>query len=196
MMRVLISMLMLAIAACGGSQRTVRIPESVMAKPGAKKKPASALQPYVIKMSDGQRTWQIEIPASAGNGAFQAVVPLELGAPPPEGSAGAPENAADREIKRNKAPKPEGTPETSQSYLSSLARVNALFRKRQYELALIELTKLEQAYPEDERVLEMKGTLYWRLRKPKLAREAWERVLAINPDNTIVAQALENLIGE
>ena len=41
----------------------------------------------------------------------------------------------------------------------------------------------------------MKGTLYLRLKKPKLAKEAWERVLVLNPDNTIVAQALENLVG-
>lgn len=201
-MRGLVGVMVAGLVACGGSPRTIKIPDSVVQNPkSADAKRDGAIQPYVIKMSDGQRTWQIEIPAAQTTGAFQAVVPLDLGEASAAGAASKPDNQADREIKRGRAPdaasaKPEGSPETSQSYLSTLAKVNALFRKKQYELALIEIVKLEQSYPDDERVLEMKGTLYWRLKKPKLAREAWERVLAINPDNTIVAQALENLLGD
>lgn len=184
-----------ALGGCASSSgRTVRIPESAMARPSPSgKKRAAGLDPYVIKMSDGQRTWQIEIPATSASGAFEAVIPLDLGAADGVAATPAPETAADREVKAGAGPAAEGP---SPSYLSTLAKVNALFRKRQYELALIEITRLEQAYPDDERVLEMKGTLYWRLRKPKLAREAWERVLALNPDNAAVAQALENLLAE
>ena len=204
------------LAGCGGSKRTIRIPESVVpdpSKPNAKSR--SAIQPYVIKMSDGRRTWQIEIPVSQGSAGFQAMVPLSLGdgavAPP-----GIPETEADREIrgaepetaKTEEAPgkiaakdgaKPAQAaeaPASGRSYLATLARVNALFRKRQYELALIDLVALEREYPDDERVLEMKGTLYWKLKKPKLAKESWDRVLALNPDNVAVAQALEHLLGE
>jgi Tfp pilus assembly protein PilF len=55
---------------------------------------------------------------------------------------------------------------------------------------------LEKDYPDDERILEMKGTLAWKLKNTKLARESWERVLQLNPNNTAVAQALESLLGE
>lgn len=191
------------LAACSSSPRTIKIPESVMREQRDNKPSKSPYPPYVIKMSDGQRAWQIEIPAPQGTGAFEAKIPLDLG----EVAARAPgEIQADHEIKRAAAPAggPSGQPANTaaegdagaQSYLTTLARVNALFRKKQYELALIELVRLEQSYPDDERLLEMKGTLYWRLKKNKLAREAWERVLALNPDNTMVAQALDNLLGE
>ena len=186
---------LLALGGCASSSgRTVRIPESAIARPSPTgKKRAAGLDPYVIKMSDGQRTWQIEIPATSASGAFEAVIPLDLGAA--DGvAAPAAESPADRDVKAAAGAAASDGP--SPSYLSTLAKVNALFRKRQYELALIEITRLDQAYPDDERVLEMKGTLYWRLRKPKLAREAWERVLALNPDNAAVAQALENLLAE
>ncbi len=206
---------------CASSGRTIKIPESAVVRPskaGAKKRAAGA-EPFVIKMSDGERVWQFDIPAPHASAAFEAVIPLNLGdelSAAPLGSGA--ETPADRDVKAAAgkrapdgsggapgAPSPPGPSggtltgpgdEASPSYLATLAKVNALFRKRQYELALIELTRLEQAYPEDERVLEMKGTLYWRLRKPKLAREAWERALAINPDNAAVAQALENLLAE
>lgn len=185
-----------ALGGCASSSgRTVRIPESAIARPSPTgKKRAAGLAPYVIKMSDGQRTWQIEIPATSASGAFEAVIPLDLGAADGVAAAAAAETPADREVKAGSSAAATDGP--SPSYLSTLAKVNALFRKRQYELALIEISRLEQAYPDDERVLEMKGTLYWRLRKPKLAREAWERVLALNPDNAAVAQALENLLAE
>lgn len=205
MMRRLVIMTLSGALGCASSGRTVKIPESAIARPakaGAKKR-AAGVEPFVIKMSDGTRTWQFEIPAAHSTAAFEAVLPLDLGdevARAPLGNA--PETTADREVKAQATPRTAPAPDAadpaapSPSYLATLAKVNALFRKRQYEIALIELTRLEQAYPEDERVLEMKGTLYYRLRKPKLAREAWERVLALNPDNAAVAQALENLLAE
>ena len=36
----------------------------------------------------------------------------------------------------------------------------------------------------------MKGSLYLKLNQPKLARQAWEKALAINPDDAGVAEAL------
>ena len=190
------------VAGCGPKRRTIHIPDSVVAKPDDGPAKRRIVQPYVIKMSDGQRTWQIEIPAAEAAGAFSAMVPLDLGeaalSPP-----GMPPTEADREIHGAVAPGtslPDGEADATtgrgRSYLATLAKVNALFRRRQYELALIEVVAVDCEDPDDERILEMKGTLYWKLRKPKLAREAWERVLAINPDNAVVAQALEHLIGE
>lgn len=190
---------------CRSSRRTIRIPDSVVKNPkDASTGRRRTIEPYVIKMSDGQRTWQIEIPASEASGAFAAMVPLNLGEAAMKPKASAP-TEADREIKPAAEKPPasaKGEPSTPElstpvpSYLGTLARVNNLFRRRQYELALIELVALDRAYPDDERILEMKGTLYWKLRRRDLAREAWERVLTLNPNNAAVAQALENLLQE
>lgn len=190
------ALLFVAAFGCAGAPRTIKIPESAVVPPpktGAKGA-RGMVDPYVIKWTDGKRVFEIEVPGSERPGAFSASVPLSVD----EGAAEtAPETAADQEIRRaadEKKP-PDPTAKPRPSYLSTLAKVSALFRKKQFELALVELVNLEQSYPDDERLLEMKGTLYLRLKKPKLAKEAWERVLVLNPDNTIVAQALENLVG-
>lgn len=189
--------------ACSAPKRTIRIPESVVTNPRNKpKEQSSPMQPYVIKMSDGKRTYQIEIPVNQATGAFSTSIPLDLDRLEAE-TSDRPQTEADREIIEAKRAAGEKTPKIdpnhehkTRSYLATLARVNELFKKRQYELALIELTGLDREYPDDERVLEMKGTLYFKLRRPKQAREAWERVLALNPDNATVAQALEQLSQE
>jgi hypothetical protein len=79
------------------------------------------------------------------------------------------------------------------SYLLTLAKVKELYRTRNYEVALVELVALEREYPSDERILSMKGSLYEKVGKKRLAREAWEAVLAINPYNLQVAEALQRL---
>lgn len=215
-------------SACSGGKRTIRVPESIAPDPArASTRGKGRGEPVVVKMSDGKRTFQFEIPMAAGTAPFQATVPIdvydaavdryeteadreikEAARKPDESAAAAPGEApaaekpggekptaekkgAEKEPAAKAAKEPQG-----RSYLATLARVNGLFRKRQYELALIDLVALEREYPDDERILEMKGTLYWRLKKPKLAREAWERVLALNPDNAAVAQALEHLLGD
>lgn len=184
--------------ACTSSKRTIRIPSSVVENPETPDRPDPAIEPYVIKMSDGRRTWQIEIPVTPGSTSFSAAVPLDLGevvAEPPK----APASEADREIIDAKKKAGEPVPEDAadgadpQSYLATLARVRALYQRRQYELALVELVALDRQYPDDERILEMKGTLYRKLGRLDEAKRAWERVLALNPDNRVVARALETL---
>jgi hypothetical protein len=79
------------------------------------------------------------------------------------------------------------------SYLLTLAKVKDLYKTRNYELALVELVALEKEYPDDERIMSMKGSLYEKLGRRQLAREAWEAVLALNPYNLQVAEALQRL---
>jgi tetratricopeptide (TPR) repeat protein len=79
------------------------------------------------------------------------------------------------------------------SYLLTLARVKELYRTRKYELALVELGELEKQYPDDERILSMKGSLFERLGNKNLAREAWQQALALNPFNLAVLEALQRL---
>ena len=195
--------LVLLAAACGSNQRTIRIPDSVVDDPSkTRSAPERTAQPYVVKMSDGKRTWQIEIPVTEGSPSFSAAIPLDLGdlsQAPPE----VPPTEADREVLEAKRaagepiaePKPGEAPK-AQSYLATLARVRALYKRRQYELALVDLVNLDRQYPDDERILEMKGTLYRKLGRRDEAKRAWERVLALNPDNQMVARALEQLLEE
>jgi len=79
------------------------------------------------------------------------------------------------------------------SYLLGIENVRKLYKAGKYELAMVRLKKLEEAYPDDEQILSMKGTLWLKLGREKLARKAWERVLQINPDNKKVKEALQRL---
>ena len=85
---------------------------------------------------------------------------------------------------------------SAKSYLTGLAKIGEMYAAHRYEMALIELVDLEQQYPKDARIEAMKGTLYQRLGKSKLAREAWKKALEIDPSNTEVAEALGGLKEE
>jgi predicted Zn-dependent protease len=113
-------------------------------------------------------------------------------APPSDG-----EGEAGPRAPRTRAPR--GTPASATnatpkaSYLLTLAKVKDLYRTRNYEIALVELVALEKQYPNDERIMSMKGSLYEKVGRRQLAREAWEAVLALNPYNLQVAEALQRL---
>ncbi len=79
------------------------------------------------------------------------------------------------------------------SYLLTLAKVKELYRTRNYEVAVVQLVALERQYPNDERILSMKGSLYEKLGKKQLARDAWQAVLTVNPYNLQVVEALQRL---
>jgi Flp pilus assembly protein TadD len=68
-----------------------------------------------------------------------------------------------------------------------------MYGSKRYELALIELVELERDYPKDFRILSMKGSLYVKLGKNRLAREAWEKALELNSEDQGVQEALRNL---
>jgi hypothetical protein len=199
MRRLLIALLLVSPAACKSSGRTIKIPDSVLENPETPPRPESAVRPYVIKMSDGRRTWQVEIPVTGSSPNFSASIPLELGEVMAQPDA-PPASEADREIIDAKRAAGEPVPEEAaqpggepRSYLATLAKVRALYARRQHELALVELVALDRQYPDDERILEMKGTLYRKLGRRDEAKKAWERVLALNPENRVVARALEQL---
>lgn len=82
---------------------------------------------------------------------------------------------------------------TRPSYLLGVETVNKLFKTGNFELAMVRLVNLERAYPDDLKLLSMKGTLWLRLGRVNLARQAWEEVLQIDPDNKPVLRALKRL---
>jgi hypothetical protein len=174
---------------------------------------------YVVRMSDGERDWELELPEVAT--AYEVRIPLKGRPGGPGGAELATATAADKEIARqreadeearadsqaagdeqdeegNKKPRPAArpggaAPSPRTSYLLTLAKVKELYKTRNYEVALVELVSLEKDYPNDERILSMKGSLYEKLGKKQLARDTWQTVLSINPYNLQVVEALQRL---
>lgn len=210
----------LGLAACGGGRRVlVPGPETVHASPDAS-------QPYVVRMSDGVRDWEVEFPESATG--YEVRIPLRG-----DGGRGRiedlpePMTEADRELlaemrraepsmeregvfrggedlvtgaPREQAPpeaSPGATPEQPApdrpSYLLGVNEVRRLYRSGNPEVAMVRLARLLRAYPDDTRLLAMKGTLWLRLGRPELARRAYEEVLQREPDNRSVQEALRRL---
>jgi len=240
-------------AACGsdnGAQETkIVVPSAATSTPEYASDGSVPDQRYVIRMSDGQRDWEVEFPEVATG--YEMHIPLDERDSQSAGGGMEWESdnltAADREILRQKRrrnqemeregvyeggenvseprsgdrdepPKEEERPglekrgdQESQrrgrsgkstearpapsrpSYLKGLHEVRQLYRAGNYEIAWVRLKKLEEAYPDDEKILSMKGTLALKLGEVKIAREAWERVLQINESNEKVREALKRL---
>lgn len=180
----------------------------------------------VVRMSDGQRDWEIEIPDTARG--YEMRIPLReehdvhddyqaltdadrelidhLRRTDPEfereGVYVDGEHTSDREARRqlddpeaaDDAPDGEAEPApTRTSYFRGIDRVQRFFEAGHYEQAMIHLANLERDYPTDERIKSMKGTLWLELGREQLARDSWEQVLQINPDNEPVREALQRL---
>jgi len=144
--------------------------------------PTQSSQRYMLRLVDRGRVWEVELPESTGG--YEVRIPLGPGIETP--------TAADQEMLAGKTP-PEGR---SKSYLATLAKLAEMYSAHRYELALIEAVDLEQQYPKDARLLAMKGSLYQKLGKAALAREAWKKSLEIDPSDTTVAEALRALKEE
>jgi len=232
-----LSIVLLAAAAPAACTLTRPVPADVRVPPdllrgsnyGASGEPARTR--YVIRMTDGQRDWEVQLPEIST--AYQVTVPLSNKPSARMAVDMATLTSADREIlqEREAAARAEGDndmpasdgdglkraaarddengkpapkrparkpgddkpPSAKASYLMTLARVKDLYKSRQYELALVEITELDKQYPEDEHILSMKGSLYERLGNKNLAREAWQQTLRINPYNLAVLEALQRL---
>lgn len=85
---------------------------------------------------------------------------------------------------------------TRRSYFLGLEKVKRLYRAQKYEVAVVFLKKLEKDYPNDLKIMSMMGTLWLKLGQKDLAREYWEKVLAIDPTNKAVIEAMKQLNGK
>lgn len=191
----------------------------------------------VVRMSDGQRDWEIEIPERQRG--YQVSIPLgdDRGVQPdhyaktgadrdlidhrrrtdPDYEREGPYDAdgdhvsdelADREREDlddpevDDADRPEDDRRaeadpapTRPSYTRGLDNVQRLYETGHHEQALNHLYDLAEAYPNDERIKSMKGTLWLEMGEEGLARKFWEQVLRINEDNESVRRALRRLEG-
>ena len=252
-----VSAAVVLVATLGGACKTsepktkVVVPSAATTAPEYDSDGSVPEQRYVIRMSDGERDWEVQFPAVATG--YEMHIPLEAkGSKEPADALEWPsENLteADKELlehlrRRNRQTEREGvyvdgehvnqgekkeesgegsgeskaktaksgvgTGESKEkaqkkqskgakaapyrpSYLLGLEEVRRLYKAGKYELAMVRVKKLEEAYPGDAKILSMKGTLWLKLGKEELAREAWERVLQIDPDNQQVIEALKRL---
>jgi tetratricopeptide (TPR) repeat protein len=142
---------------------------------------------YVLRLAEHNRVWELELPESAGG--YEMRIPL---AGPLESPS-----AADAELLATASDKPlEAGKEPRKGYLGTLAKVREMYASHQYEMALVEIVDLEASYPKDARIQAMKGSLYVKLGKPQLARESWEKALALNPQDPVVTEALRSMKEE
>jgi hypothetical protein len=172
----------------GGQVRTPSQPARKPAAPAAAsplRAPASSPTPpdqrYVLRMVEHGRVWEVELPEQSGG--YEVRVPL--------GQAIEAPTLADQELLGKD---PKGAP--PKSFLTALARIAEMYSSHRYELALIEAADLGQQYPKEARVEAMKGTLFQKLGKTDLAREAWKKALELDPTDVTVAEALRGLKGE
>jgi hypothetical protein len=210
-------LLLAALPACETPRpyKTLTVPDEMRrtARPSSgsavkeKPPPLTPPQKYILRMAEAGRVWEVELPE--GTGGYEVRLPLAGGGPVEMLTSADEEMLAEAVLtaKAGKDSKPaaDGKPAgearvvdaqkmaRTRSYLGGVARVKEMFGSRRYELALIELVNLEKEYPNDARLLAMKGSLYVKLGQPKLARQAWEKALSINPDDLGIAEALRTV---
>lgn len=143
---------------------------------------ADPSQRYVLRLAENGRLWEVELPETTG--AYELRIPLE----DTKGTQ------ADERLLAGGSW--SSSDPAKKSYLAGLAHVRELYDLRKYELAFIDLNDLEQGYPNDSRLLAMKGTLYLKLGRTKLARETWQHAVTLDPNDTQTAEALRGLKEE
>lgn len=236
------------LTACANKQQpqtAIIVPTAATTAPDYRGDGAVPRQRYVVRMSDGERDWEVEFPEVATG--YEMRIPLR-GQQDKDPLVWESENLtdADKELLRqmrrenpgmeregvfldgDNISDPAGSNEfggldpgaeldeegrtvrdpgemslqgsgeddaapSRPSYLLGIEEVQRLFKSGNYELAMVRIRQLEKAYPNDAKILAMKGTLWLKIGRKELAREAWERVLQIDPDNKAVVEALKRL---
>ena len=169
---------------------------------------------FVIKSAVGDREYSIEIPGSAND--YDVQVPIsDIGVSDPDILSGkktrntANPVSTDREMLAG-MPRIDRAGDTSlvdsafgvgssdgpqqaPSYTLGLAKIKELFKKRQYELALVEVNSLLTFFANSPQLNKMKGTLLLRMYNPPLAEKAWIRALELDPDDRPLRAALDRL---
>jgi tetratricopeptide (TPR) repeat protein len=140
-----------------------------------------ASQRYLLRLVEHGRVWEVELPESSGG--YEVRIPM--------GSPVELPTAADQELLGK-----EPAAAAPRSFLATLAKVSEMYAAHRYEMALIEVVDLEAQYPKEARIPAMKGSLYQKLGKTQLARDAWKKALELDPADTAVAEALRGLKEE
>ncbi len=87
---------------------------------------------------------------------------------------------------------PDG-PEQGPRYSLGLAKIMELYKKRDYEYALIEVNQLLSYYPNAARLYKMKGTILLKTGDLQLAEKAWIRASELDPNDRAIQKGIERL---
>lgn len=206
-----------------GRDKTIIVPSTASVQPPYSSNGSPPPRRYIIRMSDGNLDWEVELPEVATG--YELRIPFKdqkkgeanRGGVSFGNTEGLTE--ADKEIiaamrRRNLDTESEGifdqqgrsldgtnTNKTQnaeptparQSYVKGIEKARNLFESRKYEMALLALKELDRDYPNDLQIKSMLGTLWLQLNQPDLARESWEAALKIDPQNKNLIEALRQL---
>jgi tetratricopeptide (TPR) repeat protein len=84
-------------------------------------------------------------------------------------------------------------PEQGPSYSLGPAKIMELYKKRDYEYALIEVNQLLSYYPNAARLYKMKGTILLKTGDLQLAEKAWLRAAELDPADRAIQKGIERL---
>lgn len=84
-------------------------------------------------------------------------------------------------------------PTQGPSYTMGLARINDLYRRHDFEYALIETNNMITFFPTSAKLFKMKGSILVHMRKFDLAEQAWARAADLEPKDPLTRSALDRL---
>lgn len=169
---------------------------------------------FIIKSAAGGREYQIEIPGAARD--YDVQIPIaDLGPETtnqgPSSLSTTPTVTTDHELtsqhpQMGKAKTSETTvldsafgvaekegPQQNPSFTLGLAKINDAYRRKNFELCLVEINNLIAFFPNAPQLHKMKGTVLNKMRQYKLAELAWIRTLELDPTDRTVRRALGRL---
>ena len=169
--------------------------------------------PFIIRSRIGETEYSVEIPDAGEE--YNIEIPLAALDPHTAGQASphdlAATTAADRELTTAlpqiaQKPKNEaglvdrafGVGETPASqnvpsYTLGLAKINELYKKKEFEYALIEIDHLLSFFPNSPKLYKMKGTIFMHSQEYKLADKAWAQALELDPADKVLRKSLQDL---
>ncbi len=84
-------------------------------------------------------------------------------------------------------------PEQSPSYTLGLSKIGDLYKRKEYEFALIEINDLLSFYPNSTRLYKMKGSILMKLQDYALAERSWRKAVDLDPNDHALQQSLIRL---
>lgn len=159
---------------------------------------------YVVQIPGGARDFDVQVPlADLGAATSQVGQSVASAGPNPvqtdqEMTAALPQLKRERPIDTALLDSAFGTgdaegPAQAPSYTLGIARINENYKKRNYEIALIEINNLLAFYPNSPQLHKMKGTVLLKMRNLPLAELAWIKALELAPRDKTLQRALERL---
>ena len=167
-------------------------------------------EPFIIRTISGPTEYVVEIPGAAAD--YDVEVPIANISNRYEQKVKV-RNAqvTDRELvsvmpKLSKATQKEralmdkafgvgekGGPRQAPSFTMGISKIKKLYKKGNYEYALVEINNLIAFYPTSTKLYKMKGTVLIKMRNFELALRAWTRAGELSPRDPVIKKGVIRL---